>query len=982
MKNSVAGLASILALILLSFTGFAQKAPVDYVNPFIGTGGHGHTYPGATMPFGMVQLSPDTRLEGWDGCGGYHYDDEYVYGFSHTHLSGTGVPDLCDILIMPTTGKARFNNGYDGKPGYRSHFSHKNEIATPGYYKVQLDDYGITAELTATERAGFHKYTFPASDSANILIDLFHRDDAKEASIQVKGNNEVEGVRYSEGWANNQVVYFVAQFSKPFSGVSLASNNVVLPERLALDKRKNVKAAFHFKTAEGETIYVKVGISAVSIAGARKNLEKEIPGWDFDQVRSNARQAWNKELSKIIVEGGTDDQKAVFYTSLYHTMVVPNTFMDVDGIYRGRDFKNHKAEGFTNYSVFSLWDTYRAYHPLMTIIDQKRTLDYIRTFLTQYDQGGLLPVWELDANETWCMIGYHSIPVIVDAYMKGIKDFDVNKAFEAMKKSATRDNPGLKALDQYGFIPSDREAESVSKTLEYAYDDWCIAQFARSIGKKDEYKYFIHRAQNYKNLYDPSTGNMRARINGGWFTPFDPTEVNYNFTEANSWQYSFTATQDITGLSNLMGGKDKLAAKLDALFSASTQTTGRDQSDITGLIGQYAHGNEPSHHIAYLYPFAGQPWKTQELVHRIMNEFYKNNPDGLIGNEDCGQMSAWAVLSAMGIYAVNPGSNFYVIGTPWFDKVTINLENGKQFVIKANNISPANYYIQSATLNGKKHNASYLKHADIMKGGELVFTMGSQPNTEWGVGKKNEPVTAITDNLVLPAPYVKDAVKTFSGAKTIELAGPAGATVMVMTSGADRIGENTPYTAPIELTETSKVKFFAQQKKLVSPTVTAEFIKSEINKDCKLITAPAQQYSGNGGLTLVDNIRGNQDFRVGGWLGFEKENFEAVVDLRESKEVSRLSAGFLQDENSWVFMPTQVEFFLSDDGVNYKSAGVVKNDLPWQKTGAFTRDFNLNITAAKARYVKVIGTNRGTCPEGHKGNPGAAWIFVDEITVE
>lgn len=982
MKKSLVSRILLPALVLLSFTVFAQKSPVDYVNPFIGTGGHGHTYPGATMPFGMVQLSPDTRLEGWDGCGGYHYDDEYVYGFSHTHLSGTGVPDLCDILFMPTTGEPRFNNGADGKPGYRSHFSHKNETATPGYYKVQLDDYGITAELTATERVGFHQYTFPASDKANILIDLFHRDDAKEASIRILGNDEVEGMRASSGWADNQVVYFVAKFSKPFSGSSLASNNVVLPERLALDKRKNVKLYLHFKTTDGEKILVKVGISATSIAGARKNLEKEVPGWDFETVKDNAHTAWNKELSKIVVEGGSDDQKAVFYTALYHTMVVPNIYMDVDGTFRGRDFKNHRAEGFNYYTVFSLWDTYRAYHPLMTIIDQKRTLDFIKTFLTQYDQGGLLPVWELQANETWCMIGYHSIPVIVDAYMKGIKGFDAAKAFDAMKKSATRDNPGLKALDQYGFIPSDREAESVSKTLEYAYDDWCIAKYASALGKKDEYKYFIRRAQNYKHMFDPSTGNMRARINGGWYTPFDPTEVNYNFTEANSWQYSFTATQDITGLANLLGGKDKLAAKLDELFSASNKTTGRDQSDITGLIGQYAHGNEPSHHIAYLYPFAGQPWKTQEIVHRIMTEFYHNNPDGLIGNEDCGQMSAWAVLSAMGIYSVNPGSDFYVIGTPWFEKVTINLENGKQFVIKANNLSSANYYIQSATLNGKSYGASFLKHEAIMKGGELNFAMGNQPNKEWGVGKKNEPVTAITNDLVLPAPYLKDAVKTYNGTKTLEFGGPAGATIMVTASGADRMGNNVPYTTPIQISETSKIKFFSQQKKLVSPVVSAEFVKMEITKDCKLITSPAGQYSGNGGLTLVDNMRGNEDFRVGGWLGFEKDNLEAVIDLRAKKTVSKFSAGFLQDENAWIFMPVQVEFFLSDDGVNFKSAGVVKNDIPWQKNGVIIKNFDLTITPAEARYVKVVGTNTGTCPEGHKGNPGAAWIFADEITVE
>ena len=575
-----------VACISLSFAGISQKLAVDYVNTFIGTGGHGHTYPGATMPFGMVQLSPDTRLEGWDGCGGYHYDDSYIYGFTHTHLNGTGIPDLCDILVMPTTGETRWNNGSDGKPGYGSKFRHNSESSEPGYYKVVLDDYNITAELTATTRAGMHCYTFPESKETNILVDLFHRDEVLESSMKVISNTQIEGLRRSRSWAENQYEYFVAEFSKPFTSYEIAVDNKIQPGIKSAENKKNIKAYFHFNTTAGEKIYVKVGISAVNEDGARLNLETEIPGWDFGKVRSNAREAWAKELSKIEVEGGTDTQKTIFYTALYHTMVNPNTYMDVDGSYRGGDLKIHKDASFTNYTVFSLWDTYRAYHPLMTIIDQKRTLDYIKTFLKQYDESGLLPVWELEGNETFCMIGYHSIPVIVDAYLKGIKGFDTEKAYAAMLKSATREgNRGLKALDQNGFISTEDESESVSKTLEYAYDDWCIAQFAKSIGKEDAYKYFIKRGQNYKNVFDNSTGFMRARSNGGWFNPFDPFEVNFNYTEANSWQYSFSAVQDMNGFINLHGGKANLAKKLDMLFSASTKTSGREQSDIAGLIG-------------------------------------------------------------------------------------------------------------------------------------------------------------------------------------------------------------------------------------------------------------------------------------------------------------------------------------------------------------------------------------------------------------
>ena len=961
---------------------FAQKSPANYVNTFIGTGGHGHTYPGATMPFGMVQLSPDTRLEGWDGCGGYHYDDNYIYGFSHTHLNGTGVPDLCDILVIPTTGETRWNNGSDGKPGYGSHFKHSSESSEPGYYKVFLDDYSVTAELTATTRAGMHCYSFPAGTQSNILVDLFHRDEVLESSLKVISDTQIEGLRRSRSWAENQYVYFVAEFSKPFASYEIAVDNQTQAGIKSAENKKNIKAIFHFSTSAGEKIYVKVGISAVNEDGARRNLKTEIPGWDFWQVRSNAKASWNKELSIIQVEGGTDQQKTVFYTALYHTMVNPNTYMDVDGSYRGRDLKVHNDTHFTNYTVFSLWDTYRACHPLMTIIDQKRTLDYIKTFLIQYDQGGLLPVWELAGNETFCMIGYHSVPVIVDAYLKGIKDFDTEKAFAAMHKSATREgNPGLKALDQFGYISTGDESESVSKTLEYAYDDWCIAQFAKSLGKNDEYKYFVKRGQNYKNMFDSSTGFMRARSNGGWFNPFDPFEVNFNYTEANSWQYSFSAVQDMNGFIQLHGGKQNLVKKLDQLFTVSSKTSGRDQSDITGLIGQYAHGNEPSHHIAYLYPFVGQPWKTQKLVHQVMNTLYHNNPDGLSGNEDCGQMSAWAVMSALGFYQVTPGTDEYVIGTPWFSKVTINLENGKSFIIKANGVSTNNFYIQSATLNGKSYGASFLKHQDIMNGGELSFAMSSKPNKKWGVGPGNEPQTAITDNPIVPAPAILDASKSFKDKKTITITGPAGAAIYYSLAEPDGKISTQPYLVPFTIDQTSSLKFYAQQNGSVSSVVKSEFVKLTDDKDIKLVNPPANQYSGGGATNLIDGIRCSPDFRIGGWLGFEKVNLEAIIDLREVKTLTTFGTGFLQDINSWLFMPSQIEFFISGNGTDYRSAGIIKNNVPQTKEGVIIETFEMNISPVKARFVKVVATNIGTCPAGHKGQGSPSWIFADEIII-
>ncbi len=970
---------SILLVFLIVASSNAQKMPVDFVNPFIGTGGHGHTYPGATLPFGMVQLSPDTRLEGWDGCGGYHYDDSYIYGFSHTHLNGTGVPDYCDILFAPSTGNSTWNNGSDGEKGYGSKFRHETEVAQAGYYKVLLDDYSIVAELTATPRVGMHCYTFPESNESNILVDLFHRDEVLESSLKVISNTQIEGLRRSKSWAENQYVYFVAEFSKPFVSYELGVNNRSVGTNSEVSDVKNLKAVFRFETAKNEQIIVKVGISGVSTEGARLNLKTELPGWNFQETREKAKSIWNNELSKIVVEGGSETNKVVFYTALYHTMVNPNIYMDVDGNYRGRDLKIHNDKSFNNYTVFSLWDTYRAFHPLMTIIDQKRTLDYIKTFLRQYEQGGLLPVWELSANETFCMIGYHSIPVIVDAYLKGIKGFDEEKALQAMLKSAYREgNMGLKALEKNGLISVEDEAESVSKTLEYSYDDWGIAQFADAIGKKDDYHHFIKRGQNFKNLYDPTTGFMRARSNGGWFHPFDPFEVNFNYTEANSWQYSFSAVQDIDGLIKLHGSKEKLAQRLDDLFQVTSQTSGRDQSDITGLIGQYAHGNEPSHHMAYLYPFVGQAWKTQKYVNQILTTLYHNNPDGLSGNEDCGQMSAWAVMSAMGFYPVTPGTDYYVLGAPWFDKVTINLENGKSFEIKADNLSANNYYVQSASLNGKIYSASYLKHADIMRGGKFVFSMGNTPNTSWGAGSGNEPTTSISENLMLPLPAITDATKSFKGSKTISFTSVDNSKVYYSIGGT----KSVLYSKPFSIDKSCKISFYAQSGKTKSGIVTAEFIRMEDDKDIVLINPPANQYSAGGANNLVDGVRCSPDFRIGGWLGFEKANLEAIIDLRKPKVVSSFGIGLFQDINAWIFFPSRIEVLISDNGIDFKPLTQINNDIALDRDGGILKTFEVKTSPVKTRYVKFIAVNIGNCPPGHKGNGGPAWLFSDEIIIK
>ena len=723
--------------LFLAFLASAQTRDyTQYADPFVGTGDHGHTFPGPTMPFGMVQLSPDTRLKGWDGCSGYHYSDKVIYGFSHTHLSGTGCSDYGDVLLMPTVGKPQFKNKQ-----YSSPFTHANEKASPGYYSVFLDKPKVKVELTVTKRTGLHKYTFPKSSSSNIILDLTHRDWAKQGEINITGDNEISGMRLSKAWANNQYVYFVIQFSKPFKQSGIVKANA-LAQGAKHDTGSFLKAYVSFETTEGEVIYAKVGISAVSIEGARKNLEAEQPGWDFDKLVSDAKSEWNKELSKIEIESADKSIMRTFYSAMYHVMTPPNLYQDVDGKYRGRDLKIHETKDFTYYTVFSLWDTYRAEHPLLTLIDRKRSLDFIKTFLTQYEQGGLLPVWELSSCETNCMIAYHCVPVITEAYMKGITGFDANEALAAMKKSAMENSRGLGSYKEFGYVKMLDAEESVSKTLEFAYDDWCIAQFAKKLGKTDDYNYFIKRAQNYKNLFDPSTGFMRPKQES-FVSPFDPFAVTHDYTEANAWQYSFYEPQDMTGEIKLMGGKEKMGRMLDSLFNVPSKMHGHAQCDISGMIGQYAHGNEPSHHLAYEYDYVGQPWKAQFMLRKVMNELYHDAPAGLSGNEDCGQMSAWYVLSALGFYEVCPGSDHYDIGSPVVDKAVIHLENGKSFTIKANNNLKGNVYINSAKLNGSNYTKSYFNYTDIANGGELELNMSAEPNKSWGSSESDVPVTKI-----------------------------------------------------------------------------------------------------------------------------------------------------------------------------------------------------------------------------------------------
>jgi predicted alpha-1,2-mannosidase len=957
---------------LLTLLSHGQKDYTKLVNPFIGTGGHGHTYPGASMPFGMMQLSPDTRMADWDGSSGYHYSDSLIYGFSHTHLSGTGIPDYCDILMMPVD---KFP-GWEGKD-YRSGFSHKNEKAAPGYYSVLLDKYKIKAELTTSIRAGMHQYSFNKKNkNGSVIIDLRHRDKVLDAYLEKVNEFELRGYRTSRSWADSQTVYFFIRFRNPIAGLVFneAGGNTKKSMR-----GTDVKAFLTIPLSPEGQILCKVGISGVSMEGAEKNLYAEIPGWDFNKIKKGAEKAWNKELGKIDVKGGTKDQQVVFYTALYHTMLSPNIYQDVDGNYRGTDLKVHKANGFTNYSVFSLWDTYRAYHPLMTILNQKRTGDWINTFLAQYKNGGMLPVWELSGNETFCMIGYHSVPVIWDAYQKGIRNFDHKLALEAMLSYAESNRYGLEHYSRNGYLSNDKEHESVSKTLEYAYDDWCIAQFANSKWKDSIYKKYIERAQYYKNLFDPQTHLFRGKLHAMWLQPFEPREINNFYTEGNAWHYGFAVPHDIETLIEMHGGKEAFAKKLDELFTANSQTTGRDQADVTGLIGQYAQGNEPSHHMAYLYQYAGKPWKTQELIHRICNEFYRNQPDGLIGNEDCGQMSAWYVLSALGIYPVCPGNGEYVFGLPVFNQATINLENGKKFTISSN-ADGKKKYVSSISLNRNLYTRQYLLHENILKGGSLNFALSEQKNEKSVEGSL--PHSRIRDNPIVTVPYFDMEKNKFKDSILVSLKSsqPNAEIWYSVTIPMGELVKPQKFLHPFYIHRSSYVMASAMKDSVMSKSVIQAFHKLPDPRLITILSKVHPLYTAGGPEALIDGITGTTNWRTGDWQSYFDTDFEAIIDLEKVKPISYLGVHVLQDVSPWIVYPSEVFFYTSIDGKDYKLAGSVKNEIPSTEKAASEQELAIFFPTT-ARYIKVKAINGGKLPSWHESAGNPSHLFIDEVIV-
>jgi predicted alpha-1,2-mannosidase len=724
------------------------------VNPFVGTEGNGNTYPGAVAPFGLVQLSPDTFIKDWEACAGYRYKDSTMYGFSMTHFSGTGIPDLGDFLFVPSTGYLKFRPQVKGQPdsGYITPFSHNQEKASPGYYSVYLPQYKIKVELTATERAGMLKFTFPKSDSANVMLDLTHvlQWNIIWSHLRIENKQLVTGFHMVHGWAKERYLYFAARFSAPFEKCGIMNDgkrvfyNTYRFRSKYESSGKDIQFYARYNTEKQQVIIVKVGISAVSAANALKNLDAEIPGWDFNKVVAQTRNKWNHELQKMTIKGN-QQQKVTFYTSLYHAFLLPSVYSDVNGAYRGLDQNIHKAKNFTDYTTFSLWDTYRTLNPLFNLIQAKRTADMVKSMLAHYDQSvdHLLPIWSFYSNETWCMIGYHAVSVIADAYLKGIHNFDVQKAYEAMKTTAMNpDYDHVATFNKLGYVPDDLENESVSKTLEYAYDDYAIAQLAKALGKTADYNYFIKRAMFYRNVFDPSTGFMRGKDSKGhWRVPFNPITYSGDFTEANSWQYTWYVPQDVQGLINLEGGRKRFIAKLDSVFITPTSAKEIAKEQIDGAIGQYWHGNEPGQQTAYLFDYAGEPWKTQYWVHQIMKTQYGDKPNSLSGNDDCGQMSAWYLFNVLGFYPVCPVNDQYVIGSPCAEEATVNLSNGKKIEMKAIHYSEKNIYIQSMTLNGKRWNKTYIPFSEIKNGGNIVYVMGPKPNKKWGTAPGSQPLS-------------------------------------------------------------------------------------------------------------------------------------------------------------------------------------------------------------------------------------------------
>ncbi len=931
----IVSLALISLLIISCQDGSNRKNYTQYVDPFIGTGAHGHTYPGASLPFGMVQLSPDTRLDTWDGCSGYHYSDSSIIGFSHTHLSGTGVSDYGDILFLPFTGDNKWEPGKKESPdtGYRSRFSHKVESASPGFYSVHLKDDAIDVELTTTTRVGFHKYEYPKGDTAKILIDLSHRDPLVDAFINQISDTEIEGYRRSKLWAGDQYVYFVARFSEPISHIEF--KQAEKEAFTGIPPAAFQKAVLTFEKTN--SVKVKVALSAVDCEGARKNLETELSDWNFTAVKEEANEIWNEHLGRIEVEGGNRSEMRNFYTAFYHSLLTPNISSDVDGAYRGMDLKVHRDENFTNYTVFSLWDTFRTLHPLLTITHPEEAGKFCESLIRKGEQFGEIPMWELASNDTRCMIGYHGVSVLADFILKYPDKIDVERAFEVMTKSAHVEKRGINYYRELGFVPYNRSSQAVSKTLEYAYNDWCIAQVAKHLGKTDDYNYYMGCSQFYKNLYDQESGFMRPRDDKHqWEDDFDPMRVGFSYTEGNSFQYSLFVPHDIEGLKELVGGEMAFEKWLDRLFATEIDHDLGEDTDVTGLIGNYAHGNEPSHHLAYLYNYTSSPWKAQKRTHQILTELYQDNPAGICGNEDCGQMSAWYVMSAMGIYSVNPGGNTYALTSPLFEKVKLNLPNGKCFTISVDKSAQEDIFIKDLLLNGESYHLNFINHDDLIQGGEIKYTLTGNPDQ--AISYKGSDQRKSLD--ILPIPHTKNR-KDFIGKTQVSLFCDVDDALIYYTlDGTEPTDDSRLYTQPFEISASCRMRVKAFKEGYI-PSVVFEkdFIKSNPERDNKL--SPGLNYNVyNGIYRSVYDWKNDEPVKSGNCPVFS-------LGCRERDEWYGLNF------SGYIFIPSDDEYtftVMANDGCQMKINGEELFESDGRKSHSLMQRYKL---AMKAGYHQI-----------------------------
>ncbi len=938
-------------IFLLQITHLYGQISLEHIDPFIGTGGHGHTHPAASAPFGMVQVGPDTRLEGWDGCSGYHYTDTAVYGFSHTHLSGTGVADYNDILFKPITD---YRNGVPNRP---IGFKKSDETASAGYYAVQLQN-GVHCEFTATERTGIHRYTFPDSVRAYLFVDLGHRDETLSSDFDGEGPINFEGHRFSKSWATNQKLFFSGICNKPYTLVETQD-----PHTWIMDFGKLT-----------EPLELFVSLSSTSEKGAESNLKATT--LNFENARGETLNLWKGELDKTKVVGGTERERSMYATALYHAYLVPNLWSDVDGSYRGMDDKIHRDIDQNHYTIFSLWDTYRTLHPLFTITQPERTKAFVNTMLDHYDQSGRLPVWELAANETNCMIGYHSVSVIADAIAKGYA-VDTSRVLTAMDKTATADVFGLGSYQKKGYLSVEDEAESVSKTLEYAYDDACISWAAGRLGDSAMASKYAIRASAYLSVTDPETGLVTPRTNGTFMENYDPKEVNNHFTEANAWQYSFSPVQDIDGWLSYLGdgdleaGRGKLESNLDKLFSTSSQTTGRTQADITGLIGQYAHGNEPSHHVAFLYNLTRSPYKAQERVAQILSNFYSAEPDGLIGNEDCGQMSAWYVMASMGLYPIIPGQPVYTITTPVWDESIIELPNSKDLRIQT---SGNGDYISEMQINGMAYDKNWVSHSQLLNGGTWTITRTENP-TGWG---SKELYTNKLPRDVLPAPMVH-VPTTFKDSAVLEIDAHFDSPVEFWKKN----GGKMDYTEPITITETSTYLARYKSDAEDNHTAVATATKKPGTWNAKITAgSPSPQYYRTGDRGMVDGVYGELDWRKGNWIGVQGDDVEVVLENPEGKEVKTVRIQVLKDIRSWIALPGKVTVFraIEDGWEPLGEANLSKIARGNDDSAIYYADVSLQ-SKTNVSELKIELQNPGTTPAEHLSPGEETFIFIGEIEI-